>query len=83
MTIRVEAAEAADPFYDRDPDRALELCDHFRLDQVCVRDHFPVSAGRRDRFCADVPMNFLEEKIFHNKYLKEKEAVKKLASRSA
>ena len=24
-------------------------------------------------------MNFLEEKIFHNKYLKEKKAVKKLA----
>ena len=34
----------------------LELRDHFRLDQIRVRDHIPVPAGRRDRVraeCAD------------------------------
>ena len=40
---------------------------------------FPFLLGGAIAFVLNVPMNFLEEKIFHNKYLKEKKAVKKLA----
>ena len=40
---------------------------------------FPFLLGGAIAFVLNVPMNFLEEKIFHNKYLKEKKAAKKLA----
>ena len=40
---------------------------------------FPFLLGGAIAFVLNVPMNFLVEKIFHNKYLKEKKAVKKLA----
>lgn len=40
---------------------------------------FPFLLGGAIAFVLNVPMNFLEEKIFHNKYLKEKKAVKTLA----
>ena len=40
---------------------------------------FPFLLGGAIAFVLNVPMTFLEEKIFHNKYLKEKKAAKKLA----
>lgn len=40
---------------------------------------FPFLLGGAIAFVLNVPMNFLEEKIFRNKYLKEKKAAKKLA----
>lgn len=39
---------------------------------------FPFLLGGAIAFVLNVPMNFLEEKIFRNKYLKEKKAAKKL-----
>ena len=39
---------------------------------------FPFLLGGAIAFVLNVPMTFLEEKIFHNKYLKEKKAAKKL-----
>ena len=40
---------------------------------------FPFLLGGAIAFVLNVPMTFLEEKVFHNKYLKEKKAAKKLA----
>lgn len=40
---------------------------------------FPFLLGGAIAFVLNVPMTFLEEKIFRNKYLKEKKAAKKLA----
>lgn len=40
---------------------------------------FPFLLGGAIAFVLNVPMTFLEEKIFHNKYLKEKKTAKKLA----
>ena len=40
---------------------------------------FPFLLGGAIAFVLNVPMNFLEEKIFRNKYLKDKKAARKLA----
>lgn len=40
---------------------------------------FPFLLGGAIAFVLNVPMTFLEEKLFHNKYMKEKKTAKKLA----
>ena len=49
------------------------------MDQICIRHYLPFLLGGAIAFVLNVPMNFLEEKIFGNRYLKEKKIAKRLA----
>lgn len=79
MTMKVLKNKTVDPVYYHYTDRVVELCDNIRLDQVCIRDYFPFLLGGAIAFVLNVPMNFLEEKIFRNRYLKDKKIANRIA----